>query len=96
MKRDIEYNKFIPRGTHRYVSRTIPVLSFLDLIFFLPISPPSGKRVTVLVRAEIKSLSLLDLDEANRPPKHVDSQICPGFNMIREHYWTLPSNFLMN
>ena len=64
--------------------------------FFPTYITPSGKRVTVLVRAEIKSLSLLDLGEANRPPKHVDSQICPGFNMIREHYWTLPSNFLMN
>lgn len=85
-----------PQGTHRYVGKTVLVLSFPDLIFFLLILSPSGQRVTVLVRAEIKPPSLLDLCETNRPPIHVESQIFLGFNMVRERCWTSPFNFLMN
>lgn len=95
MKSDSEYNRFIPRAL-RYVGKTVLVLSFPDLIFFLPILSPSGQRVTVLVRAEIKPPSLLDLRETNRPPIHVESQIFLGFNMVRERCWASPFNFLMN
>lgn len=96
MKRDIRYNGFVLRGTPRYVYRTMLVLSFPDLTFFLPRLSPSVQRVTVLVRAEIKPPSLLDLGEGNRPLKHAESQICLGFNMVRERYWTSPSIFLMD
>lgn len=69
------------------------MLSFPELTFFLPILFSSVQTVTVLVGAEIKPSSLLDLGECSRSPKHAESQICVGFNMVKESYWTSSSFF---
>lgn len=91
MKRDIRYNGFdlgtlTDAGWSRFSA-------FQISLFFSPILFFSVQTVTALVRAEIKPPSLLDLGESNRSLKHAESQICLGFNMVTERYWTSPSIF---